>query len=100
MQLRAMLSELGMPSISSLFPVPKIQDAFGEDGAALDPAWDVRFAKFAIELEWYANALRDARSKGAMEPESVSHDQAYHAEGNHMCRASALRDKLVAGRVR
>ena len=32
MQLRAMLCELGTPSIPSLFPIPKVQDAFDEDG--------------------------------------------------------------------
>lgn len=64
MQLRVMLGELGMPAISSIFPVPRIAGAFAEDGAPLDPSWDKRFARFADELEWYANALHDARSKG------------------------------------
>jgi NAD(P)H-dependent FMN reductase len=64
MQLRAMLCELGMPSISSLFPIPKIQTAFDEEGRALDPGTDRRFNRFAAELEWYAGALRDARAKG------------------------------------
>ena len=32
MQLRAMLCELGTPSIPSLLPVPQVQDAFDEDG--------------------------------------------------------------------
>lgn len=64
MQLRAMLCELGMPSISSLFPIPKIAQAFEEDGTAKDPAVERRFSRFASELEWYANALRDARTKG------------------------------------
>jgi NAD(P)H-dependent FMN reductase len=64
MQLRAMLCELGMPSISSLFPIPKIQDAFDAEGRPLDPGVDRRFGWFAAELEWYAGALRDARAKG------------------------------------
>jgi NAD(P)H-dependent FMN reductase len=64
MQLRALLSELGMPSISSLFPIPKIQDALDSTGAPLDKALDRRFNRFAAELEWYAEALRDARRKG------------------------------------
>ena len=38
MQLRALLSELGMPSISSLFPIPKIQDTLDSTGAPLDKA--------------------------------------------------------------
>lgn len=64
MQLRAMLCELGMPSISSLFPIPKIQDVFDGDGRTLDPAMDRRFTRFASELEWYAAALRNARADG------------------------------------
>lgn len=64
MQLRAMLCELGMPSISSLFPIPKIQDVFDNEGRPLDPGVDRRFGRFAEELEWYANALHDARANG------------------------------------
>jgi len=64
MQLRAMLCELGMPSISSLFPIPKIQDAFDDSGHPLDSTIERRFSRFASELEWYATALRDGRAKG------------------------------------
>ena len=64
MQLRAMLCELGMPSISSLFPIPRIQNAFDDSGTALDQALDRRFGRFVAELEWYASALREARQKG------------------------------------
>jgi NAD(P)H-dependent FMN reductase len=64
MQLRAMLGELGMPSISSLFPVPRVQQMFADDGAPLDGSVDRRFARFADELEWYGSALREARLKG------------------------------------
>ena len=64
MQLRAMLGELGMPSIPSLFPVPKVQDAFLDDGTAKDPATPGRVAKFLGELEWYATALKAARASG------------------------------------
>ena len=65
MQLRAMLCELGMPSISSLFPIPLIQTAFDHDGTPRDRApIERRFARFASELEWYAEALREARKRG------------------------------------
>jgi NAD(P)H-dependent FMN reductase len=64
MQLRAMLCELGMPSVSSLFPIPKIQDVFDDEGRALDAAFDRRFMRFAAEVEWYAEALRDRRASG------------------------------------
>jgi NAD(P)H-dependent FMN reductase len=64
MQLRAMLGELGMPSIPSLFPVPKVQDAYDLDGTAKDQASAGRVAKFLGELEWYAGALKAARASG------------------------------------
>jgi NAD(P)H-dependent FMN reductase len=65
MQLRAMLCELGMPSIPSLFPLPSIQNVFEDDGAPRDRATvERRFARFASELEWYASALAEARLKG------------------------------------
>ena len=64
MQLRAMLSELGMPSISSLFPIPRIQSALDSEGHAADPTIDRRFERFASELEWYAEALRSRRIHG------------------------------------
>jgi NAD(P)H-dependent FMN reductase len=63
MQLRAMLCELGMPSIPSLFPIPKIRAALNEAGEATDTRLTTSFARFAAELEWYASALRDARMR-------------------------------------
>jgi NAD(P)H-dependent FMN reductase len=64
MQLRMTLAELGMPSIPSLFPVPKVQDAFEDDGRAKDAAVERRAQRFLDELEWYARALQEARAKG------------------------------------
>lgn len=63
MQLRMMLGELGMPSIPSIFPVPRVQDAFAEDGTPADPKTRDRAARFLDELEWYAHALREARGR-------------------------------------
>jgi NAD(P)H-dependent FMN reductase len=64
MQLRAMLCELGTPSIPSLFPVPRVQDAFDEEGHPLADDYHKRAARFLDELEWYANALKAARQAG------------------------------------
>lgn len=64
MQLRALLGELGMPSISSIFPIPSIGKSFTDAGEPTDPAYGRRFARFASEFEWYAGAMRDARQKG------------------------------------
>lgn len=59
--LQAVLCELGMPSISSTFMLPKIGEAFDEAGAPRDPRTPKRFDRFASELEWYAEALREQR---------------------------------------
>jgi NAD(P)H-dependent FMN reductase len=64
MQLRALLGEIGMPSISSIFPIPSIGKAFTDAGEPTDPIHSDRFARFAAEFEWYARALREARRAG------------------------------------
>src|SRR3954452_9922983 len=64
MQLRAMLCELGTPSIPSLLPVPHVQDAFDDDGQPRDESYVRRADRFLGELEWYANALKTARQSG------------------------------------
>jgi NAD(P)H-dependent FMN reductase len=64
MQLRMTLAELGMPSIPSLLPVPRVQDAFTPDGEPTNPRFEERHEKFFREFEWYAEALRQARGRG------------------------------------
>jgi NAD(P)H-dependent FMN reductase len=64
MQLRAMLCELGTPSIPSVFPVPRVQDAFDENGRPNDDTYTQRVTRFLDELEWYANALKVGRQLG------------------------------------
>lgn len=63
MQLRMMLAELGTVSIPSLFPVPRVQEAFAEDGTPTDPKTRDRAQKFLDELCWYAEALRAHRNR-------------------------------------
>jgi NAD(P)H-dependent FMN reductase len=64
MQLRMTLAELGMPSIPSLLPIPRIGEAFTEAGELADPRQAPRVARFLDELEWYARALAAERVKG------------------------------------
>ncbi len=59
--LRAILGELGTPSIPTVFPVSQVQKAFDADGAALDAAYDDRVVRFLDEFEWYSRALRAQR---------------------------------------
>ncbi len=63
MTLRAMLAELGMASIPSLMPIPRVQAAFDDDGTPTDAVWHQRADKFLGELEWYGNAMKAARQK-------------------------------------
>jgi NAD(P)H-dependent FMN reductase len=65
MQLRMTLAELGMPSISSLLPIPRIAQAIDEDGVAAEPIIERSMNRFLDEFIWYANALAQARAEGA-----------------------------------
>jgi NAD(P)H-dependent FMN reductase len=63
MQLRMTLAELGMPSIPSLFPIPRIAETITEDGEASEIT--VRsMNRFLDEFLWYAGALSEARVDG------------------------------------
>ena len=64
MQLRAMLGELGMPSIPSLLPISDIGTTLSEEGIAADPRLDQSASRFIAELGWYANALKRQRALG------------------------------------
>jgi NAD(P)H-dependent FMN reductase len=73
--LRAILAELGTPSIPSAFPVSQVQNAFDDDGNPLDQAYDERVVKFLDEYEWYANALKHARSQVKLDKDLPTQQQ-------------------------
>lgn len=61
MHLRAVTSELGMPSVPTTFPVPSVGKNFDEDGNT-DNEHIVRgFDRFLKEFIWYAEALKAKR---------------------------------------
>lgn len=62
--LRAVLAELGMPSIPSIFPVSTVQDSFDENGVALNEMYNQWVVRFLDELEWYLEALKTQREQG------------------------------------
>jgi hypothetical protein len=66
MQLRALLAELGMPSIPSMLPIPTVQNALSEDGMALTEslAGGRTMTKFFEEFEWYMRAFTAEKAKG------------------------------------
>src|SRR6476646_3474166 len=64
MQLRMTLAELGMPSIPSLLPIPRIGQTLDEDGQPT-AAWSGHGTdRFWAEFLWYARALRRERADG------------------------------------
>ena len=63
-QLRLIFAELGAPSISSSFTIPRVHKAFDEDGRLMDEAYDKRALKFLEEYEWYIEAFKNQRNKG------------------------------------
>lgn len=64
MQLRMTLAELGMPSISSLLPIPRIGEAIRDDGTTVNPITEQSMNRFLDEFLWYASALAEARADG------------------------------------
>jgi NAD(P)H-dependent FMN reductase len=63
-QLRLIFAELGAPSISSSFSIPRLHTVFNEDGKLIDEAYDKRVLKFLAEFEWYIEAFKNQRAKG------------------------------------
>ena len=64
MQLRVVLSELGMPSIPSILPIGHAQSVLDEHGKVLTPDAVRGAGRFIDEFEWYARALAAARVSG------------------------------------
>jgi len=62
--LRLVFAELGAPSISSSFPISKVQDVFDANGILKEQAYEKRVQRFLEEFEWYIEAFRNQRQKG------------------------------------
>jgi len=62
-QLRAFLTEMGMPTISTIFSISKIGEALDETGVPQDTALNKRVGQFLDELEWYEEALQRQRQE-------------------------------------
>lgn len=64
MQLRMTLAELGMPSIPSLMPIPRIQHALDAHGKPEADWVESSLKRFLDEFFWYARALKRERAEG------------------------------------
>ncbi|WP_412067913.1 NADPH-dependent FMN reductase [Rubrivirga sp. IMCC43871] len=65
--LRDMLAELGMLTISTALAYPRVGASFEADGSPVEeqaPGLQKRFGRFAGELAWVAEALREKRAMG------------------------------------
>ena len=58
-QMRIIASELGMPTISSMFAIPQVQNNFDEKGKLLTDGFDRRVNRFLDEFDWYVEALKE-----------------------------------------
>lgn len=64
MQWRAILGEMGMVTIPSIQPFPRVQDAFTDDGEPTDVETRERVGRFFDEFSWYVEALGERRLRG------------------------------------
>jgi NAD(P)H-dependent FMN reductase len=64
--LRLIFAELGAPSISSSFPISRVQDVFDEHGKLMDERYDERVIRFLDEFEWYIETFKNQRAKGTL----------------------------------
>jgi NAD(P)H-dependent FMN reductase len=65
MQLRSFLTELGMPTISSIFSIPRIRKSIDDAGVPQEEILSQKVGHFLDELEWYEEALqRQRKEKG------------------------------------
>lgn len=62
--LRVILGELGMATPSTTFQVSKVQDAFDEEGNAIEKAYERRIQQFLKEFDWYLDIMKEGRKKG------------------------------------
>ena len=62
--LRHIFAELGAPSISSSFPISRVQDVFDQYGKLTDERYNKRVIRFLDEFEWYIEAFKNQRAKG------------------------------------
>ena len=64
MQLRMILGELGMPSIPTLLPIPRIAQVLDEAGRPQQDWLAPALTEFLTEFAWYARALKQGRAGG------------------------------------
>ena len=64
MHLRAVMCELGAPSIPIIFPMNQVHKNFDNEGNTSEEIYEKSFDRFIKELIWYSEALKAQRNKG------------------------------------
>jgi len=64
MQLRMTLAELGMSSVPSIFPIPRIGQTLDDDGRPLGNWSEHRLDRFLAEFFWHPRAMKRERGGG------------------------------------
>jgi NAD(P)H-dependent FMN reductase len=64
--LRQSLFGMGALPLPAALPVARVQDAFSEEGALLDRAYERRVAKFLDELVWFTEAIAAQKSRSPL----------------------------------
>ncbi len=62
--LRVILSELHMVTIPTMFSVPQMSQSLDDNGQPQDGSLDKKAVRFLDELEWFGDALKEARRDG------------------------------------
>lgn len=62
--LRQIFAELGAPSMSSSFSIPRVNNVFDKDGKLIDNEYERRVKRFLDEFDWYMEAFTNQRKKG------------------------------------
>lgn len=63
MALRAITGELGCLSVSNIFGIPTVQNAFDEEGNPKNDHMESGAKKMLDQLEWMATAMKNHREK-------------------------------------
>ena len=62
-QLRLVVLGMGAFPIPASLPISRVQEAFAEDGALPDPAYEKRAAAFIAEVVWFTEAIAARKAK-------------------------------------
>uniref|UniRef100_T1JCY7 Uncharacterized protein n=1 Tax=Strigamia maritima TaxID=126957 RepID=T1JCY7_STRMM len=81
-QLRSFLGELGMITPAFMFPIPKVNEAFSEDGRPQNEHMIKNTEKMINEVVWYANALKNHRACVPPLKKKINNESQFSSQGH------------------